>query len=179
MDIDISLYEEISESQKKEISNTSINAKLNNNIMNNINTNVNNNIRNVSTFNNKINNSNNDKLNKKILRTSRAMNRIKKNNQNENDNKIKPEILNSLQNLENRNSKRGVKYRQSFRIMEIAKQLEREIIKQDSDENREKEKKDEEKSINKKYRNSCVIDIISNKPIDNKKKKKNRISFMG
>ena len=102
------------------------------------------------------------------------MNRIRKKNQTvvDNNNEISNNIFNVLQNFENKDSKGEVKYRQSLRIMEIAKRLEKEITKQD-----ENEKKDEEKQNNNnndnntKYRNSCVIDLISLKPIDSKKKK--------
>ena len=127
------------------------------------------------------NNINNDKFNKKIERASRAMNRIKHRNQTqiENNNKIAPEIFNTLESLENKNTKGEVKYRQSLRIMEIAKNLEREITKQDVNENKEKEIKKNDNNTNTNYINSNVLDIISLKPIDNKKKKKNRISFNG
>ena len=186
IDIDNSLYEEILETPKKEISKKSINRKINSNISTSISSNVSYSISSINAFNMKTekkdnNNINNDKFNKKIERASRAMNRIKHRNQTqiENNNKIAPEIFNTLESLENKNTKGEVKYRQSLRIMEIAKYLERETTKQDINVNKEKEIGKNDNNIKTKYINSNIVDIISLKPIDNKKKKKNRISFNG
>ena len=186
IDIDNSLYEEILETPKKEISKKSINRKINSSISNSLNSNISNSISSINTFDMKTekkdnNNLNDEKFNKKIERASRAMNRIKRKNQSqiENSNKIAPEIFNALQSFENKNTKGEVKYRQSLRIMEIAKYLEREITKQDINVNKEKEIGKNDNNIKTKYINSNIVDIISLKPIDNKKKKKNRISFNG
>ena len=186
IDIDNSLYEEILETPKKEISKKSINRKINSSISNSLNSNISNSISSINTFDMKTekkdnNNLNDEKFNKKIERASRAMNRIKRKNQSqiENSNKIAPEIFNALQSFENKNTKGEVKYRQSLRIMEIAKYLERETTKQDINVNKEKEIGKNDNNIKTKYINSNIVDIISLKPIDNKKKKKNRISFNG
>ena len=174
IDIDNSLYEEILETPKKEISKKSINRKLNSSISNSLNSNISNSISSINTFDMKTekkdnNNLNDEKFNKKIERASRAMNRIKRKNQSqiENSNKIAPEIFNALQSFENKNTKGEVKYRQSLRIMEIAKYLEREITKQDINENKEKEIGKNDNNKKTKYINSNIVDIISLKPIDN------------
>ena len=86
----------------------------------------------------------------------------------------------ALQNIEKKKSNKEINYRQSFKIMEIAKQLEREITKQDFEDKKDNEikKENNDNNNNLNYRDSISIDIISNKPIDNKKKKKQRISFI-
>ena len=190
--LDNSLYEDILETPKKQTSNESTNYTSSTSNLS----------VSISTFNkkaekpediiNSINkkdvkkenkdNSALDKLStniRKVERASRAMNRIRKKNQTviDKNNEISNNIFNALQNLDNKGE---IKYRQSFKIMEIAKKLEKEITKQDENEKENEEKQnDNDNDNNTKYRNSSVIEIISLKPIDNKKKKKHRISFNG
>ena len=127
--------------------------------------------------NNNINN-NENKL-KKQASASRAMNRIKKRNQTVN--LMNSEVLEALENYTYNNSgKGGNEYRQSFRIMEIAKKLEREITKQGLiDDNKDKEVKQENNNDIKNNEKNDIVDIISKKPINTKKKKKNKIEFKG
>ena len=190
--LDNSLYEDILETPKKQTSNESTNytsstsnlsvsisifnkkAEKPEDIINSINK------KDVKKENK--DNSALDKLStniRKVERESRAMNRIRKKNQTviDKNNEISNNIFNALQNLDNKGE---IKYRQSFKIMEIAKKLEKEITKQDENEKENEEKQnDNNNDNNTKYRNSSVIEIISLKPIDNKKKKKHRISFNG
>ena len=194
---DNSLYEDIYETPKKGIS-----TKLINNISNTSNIS---NIKSISTISNQKtekkensnskntnNNSDISKVFKKVERASRAINRIRKKTQTQktqkpiNNDSINEDILSAFQNFENKNTNEGFKYRQSFKIMSIAKELDRQILKPEPEEKKEEEnkkeeeiKKEENMDNNTKYRDSNAIDIISLKPIDNKKKKKNRISFMG
>ena len=143
-----------------------------------------NNISTISkkTENKEDNNSNTKSNNKKAERASRAINRIRKRNKSQVDipNTIGSNIMQALQNIEKKKSNKEINYRQSFKIMEIAKQLEREITKQDFEDKKDNEikKENNDNNNNVNYRDSISIDIISNKPIDNKKKKKQRISFI-
>ena len=107
------------------------------------------------------------------------MNRIKKRNQTVN--LMNSEVLEALENYTYNNSgKGGNEYRQSFRIMEIAKKLEREITKQGLiDDNKDKEVKQENNNDIKNNEKNDIVDIISKKPINTKKKKKTKIDFKG
>ena len=179
-----SLYEDIYETPKDSINNKPINNISTINNISNINS-----LNNISSLSKIVEKSekNNSQQNQKNARASRALNRIKKRNKTKDEkdkvenNLISSDILMALQNVGSKGSKGEIKYRQSFRIMEIAKKLEKEIKKEGEDENKIEEKKGEENNnnIDAKYRNSCAIEIISHKPVDNKKKKKNRISFVG
>ena len=190
--LDSSLYEDILETPKKQPSNESTKyASSTSNINSSISTfnkkaekpeNI---ISSINKKDVKKENKDNNEINKlnnnirKAERASRAMNRIRKKNQTviDNNNEISNNIYNVLQNFENKGE---VKYRQSLRIMEIAKKLEKEITKQDENDKKEEEiQNDNNDDNNTKYRNSCVIDLISLKPIDSKKKKKNKIGFNG
>ena len=99
-------------------------------------------------------------------------------------------MLNALENLDmNNNQHRELKYRKSFRIMEIAKNLEREITKEVLIDNKiEKTKNENNDNINNNNSlninnnninaNNNIVDILSKKPVTNKKKKKkNKINF--
>ena len=174
-----SLYDTISFETPKKVASTK-------NIKSNININIGN-MNNISTISKKTenkedNNSNTKSNNKKAERASRAINRIRKRNKSQVDipNTIGSNIMQALQNIEKKKSNKEINYRQSFKIMEIAKQLEREITKQDFEDKKDNEikKENNDNNNNLNYRDSISIDIISNKPIDNKKKKKQRISFI-
>ena len=101
---------------------------------------------------------------------------------------MNPEVLNALESLDmNNNQHRELKYRKSFRIMEIAKNLEREITKQGLIDNKVERTKNENNdninnnndiNINNNNVNNNVVDILSKKPVSSKKKKKkNKINF--
>ena len=132
----------------------------------------------------------------KVSISSKAINRIKKKNKAKEEKseiksntKVNPEVLNALESLDMNNKQHGeLKYRKSFRIMEIAKNLEREITKQSLIDNKVENTKNE--NINNNIKNNNVINIINNninnnivdilskKPVSSKKKKKkNKIDF--
>ena len=139
--------------------------------------------------------SNNNPKRTKVSISSKAINRIKKKNkakeeksENKSNDKMNPEVLNALESLDmNNNQHRELKYRKSFRIMEIAKNLEREITKQGLIDNKVERTKNENNdninnnndiNINNNNVNNNVVDILSKKPVSSKKKKKkNKINF--
>ena len=104
---------------------------------------------------------------------------------------MNPEVLNALVSLDMNNSHHGeLKYRKSFRIMEIAQNLEREITKQSLIDNQIEKTKNENNENNDNINNNNslnisnnnvnnnIVDILSKKPVTNKKKKKkNKIDF--
>jgi len=123
----------------------------------------------------------------KVSISSKAINRIKKKNKakeektlNKSNTNVNPEVLSTLENLDEKNNQHGeLKYRKSFRIMEIAKNLEREITKKDLIDNKiEKTKNENNDNINNNngiiINNNCIVDILSKKPVSNKKKKKKK-----
>ena len=163
---EFSLYEDIPETHKKSIIDKSTN--------------------NISTISNKTSNIKQvEKAEKSILKLSqkeekenKALERIRRKNMAKSEKKSNNKPMNnnlfmSLQISGIRALNEDMKFRQSFKIMEIAKQLEKEIKKEEGGENKNKEILDGDE----KYRNSNAIEIISNKPVDNKKKKKHKISF--
>lgn len=165
-DDDNSLFEDINEIPKREASNKSINKA---------------NPNNTSIFG-----KSEEKIEKKVTfkknseRMSKAFDKARKRTQtlkykktpHNNDLMSKnlglhPDLLNA----EQKNTRGKFKYRQSLRIMEIAKQLEKEIIKDGENKNEENDSFNEN---NTEYRNSIAIDLIALKPVDNKKKKKKK-----
>ena len=138
-----------------------------------------NNITSISKFNEK-KEDNNEIKNKKEARESRALSRIRKRNKSQ---KAMPtfnqEIMNSKENIENTSTfRQKTKYRQSFKIMEIAKKLEKEITKQDKDDKLDSNRSNKDNIDEFTPRESSVVGIISNKPTIHKKKKSKRVSFI-
>jgi hypothetical protein len=142
------------------------------------NTNNINNISSVSKISEK-KEDNNEIKNKKAARESRALSRIRKRNKSQKAMpSFAPEIMDSIGNLENNgNFKQKAKYRQSFKIMEIAKKLEKEITKQDKDDKLDSNRSNKDNNDELTPRESSVVGIISNKPTISKKKKGKRVSF--
>ena len=112
------------------------------------------------------------KKNEKSDKLSRAMNRIKKKNQSiVISNSGNSELSKSVCQIYTKGRSDTVRYAKSGKIMDIAKQLERQIGK---GENEKEEKTKENKNENE---NTNIVDIISTQPII-KKKKRNKINFI-
>ena len=120
-----------------------------------------------------------DDVNIRAVRASRAIERIRKRNKSQRDTtpNLDAGVIEALGNFENKTFINKAKYRQSFKIMEIAKSLEKKISKKEP-ENKDKIEDKKEDNKDDEPRPSCVIDIISNKPINTKKKKRNKVSFI-
>ena len=121
-----------------------------------------------------------DDVNIKAVRASRAIERIRKRNKSQRDTtpNLDAGVMEALGNFQNKAFKNKAKYRQSFKIMEIAKNLEKKMSKIEPENNDKIEEKKEDNKDGEEPRPSCVIDIISNKPINTKKKKRNKVSFI-
>ena len=110
------------------------------------------------------------KKNEKSDKLSRAMNRIKKKNQS----LIVSDSLNFesskfVSQIYSKGKSDTIKYAKSGKIMDIAKQLERQIGKGENE--------TEEKVSESKNENTNIVDIITTQPII-KKKKRNKINFI-
>jgi hypothetical protein len=107
--------------------------------------------------------------NLKSERMNRAMDRIKRKNQSKVEAELaKSESLQTIMKIHSKGRSETVRYAKSGKIMDIAKKLEMQMGKGDSE--------NSNKIIENKDENSNIVEIVSAQPII-KKKKKNKIIF--
>ena len=107
--------------------------------------------------------------NLKSERMNRAMDRIKRKNQSKVEAELaKSESLQTIMKIHSKGRSETVRYAKSGKIMDIAKKLEMQMGKGDSE--------NSNKIIENKDENSNIVEIVSTQPII-KKKKKNKIIF--
>ena len=100
---------------------------------------------------------------------NRAMDRIKRKNQSKVEAELaKSESLQTIMKIHSKGRSETVRYAKSGKIMDIAKKLEMQMGKGDSE--------NSNKIIENKDENSNIVEIVSAQPII-KKKKKNKIIF--